>query len=101
MNKAVKLLETLPFSSRLIRQTHKVLLQGVRRKHKLPGEYRTSQNWIGGVSIIDAVFVPSVHISIQELIGDIEKFANDESNRLPDLLKIAIIHYQFETITHF
>ncbi len=101
MNEAVKLLETLPFSSRLIRQTHKVLLQGVRGKHKLPGEYRTSQNWIGGSTINDAVFVPPIHTSIKELISDIEKFANDESNPLPDLLKIAIIHYQFETIHPF
>ena len=46
MNEAVKLLHTLPFSSRLIKQTHKILLQGVRGEHKLPGEYRTSQNWI-------------------------------------------------------
>lgn len=101
MNEAVKLLHTLPFSNRLIRQTHKVLLQGVRGEHKQPGEYRTSQNWIGGSSINDAVFVPPVHTSIAELMSDIEKFANDESNPLPDLLKAAIIHYQFETIHPF
>ncbi len=101
MNEAVKLLHTLPFSSRLIKQTHKILLQGVRGEHKLPGEYRTSQNWIGGASINDAVFIPPIHNTINELISDLEHFANDELNPLPDLVKIAIIHYQFETIHPF
>lgn len=101
MNEAVKLLHTLPFSSRLIKQTHKILLQGVRGEHKLPEEYRTSQNWIGGASINDAVFIPPIHNTINELISDLEHFANDELNPLPDLVKIAIIHYQFETIHPF
>jgi Fic family protein len=101
MNEAVKQLHTLPFSSRLIRQTHKILLAGVRGMHKQPGEYRTSQNWIGGATINDAVFVPPVHNSIGDLMSDIEKFANDELNPLPDLLKIALVHYQFETIHPF
>ena len=101
MNEAVKLLHSLPFSSRLIKQTHKILLQGVRGKQKLPGEYRSSQNWIGGASIDDAVFIPPSHIDINELMSDLEKFANDELNPLPDLIKIAIIHYQFETIHPF
>lgn len=101
MDDAVKLLHKLPFSSRLIRQTHKILLQGVRGTNKLPGEFRTSQNWIGGASINDAVFIPPIHSSIGELMSDLEHFANDELNHLPDLLKIAIIHYQFETIHPF
>jgi Fic family protein len=101
MNEAVKMLHTLPFSSRLIKQTHKILLSGVRGEHKLPGEYRTSQNWIGGATINDAVFIPPIHSSVAELMSDIEKFANDDLNPLPDLLKIAIIHYQFETIHPF
>tara|TARA_R110001583_G_scaffold23418_2_gene86595 strand:+ start:1849 stop:2991 length:1143 start_codon:yes stop_codon:yes gene_type:complete len=101
MNEAVKMLHTLPFSSRLIKQTHKILLRGVRGEYKLPGAYRTSQNWIGGASINDAVFIPPTHNSINDLMSDIEKFANDELNQLPDLLKIAIIHYQFETIHPF
>jgi Fic family protein len=101
MNEAVKLLHRLPFSSRLIKQTHKILLQGVRGEHKLPREYRTSQNWIGGASISDAAFIPPIHSSINELISDLEIFANDEISPLPDLIKIAIIHYQFETIHPF
>lgn len=101
MNHAVEQLHTIPFSTRLIKQTHKILLQGVRGKHKLPGEYRTSQNWIGGASINDAKFIPPIFSDIDELISDIEKFANDEYNPMPDLLKIALIHYQFETIHPF
>lgn len=101
MNEAVQSLHKLPFSSRLIKQTHKTLLNNVRGKYKLPGEYRRSQNWIGGASINDATFIPPAHPSIDELMSDIEKFANDEGNELPDLLKIAIIHYQFETIHPF
>ena len=101
MNEAVKLLHTLPFSSRLIKETHKILLQGVRGKHKLPGKFRVSQNWIGGATINDAVFIPPVHNSIGVLMSDLEYFANNELNHIPDLLKIAIIHYQFETIHPF
>lgn len=98
---AVEDLEKLPISSRLIKKTHKTLLSGVRGEHKLPGEYRRSQNWIGGATLNDAVFVPPSHNSVEELMADLEKFANDEFNYLPDLLKIAIIHYQFETIHPF
>lgn len=101
MNEAVKLLHTLPFSSRLIKQTHKILLQGVRGQHKQPGEFRRSQNWIGGATINDAVFIPPVHTSVADYISDIEKFANDESFDIPDLIKVALIHYQFETIHPF
>lgn len=101
MNEAVKLLHRLPFSSRLIKQTHKILLQGVRGENKLPGEYRSSQNWIGGATINDAVFIPPFHGTVNDLISDLEFFANDEINPLPDLIKIAIIHYQFETIHPF
>lgn len=101
MNQAIEMLENIPFSSRLIKETHKVLLQGVRGDHKMPGVFRTSQNWIGGASISDAVFVPPIHSSIAELMSDLEHFAHNESIYFPDLLKIALIHYQFETIHPF
>jgi Fic family protein len=101
MNEAMLSLQTLPFSSRLIRQIHKILLQGVRGKHKMPGEFRTSQNWIGGATINDALFIPPPHNEVPALISDLEKFANNTNHNLPELLKIALIHYQFETIHPF
>lgn len=101
MKTAIKQLETLPFSTRLIKETHRVLLQGVRGQNKQPGDFRTSQNWIGGASISDATFIPPVHNSLAELMGDLEKFAHNEEFYFPDLLKIALIHYQFETIHPF
>lgn len=101
MNGAVADLERFPISSRLIKKTHKTLLRGVRGQHRLPGQYRSSQNWIGGASINDAVFVPPVHNTVQDLMSDLEKFVNDPHNPLPDLLKVALIHYQFETIHPF
>lgn len=101
MNEAIRMLENLPFSARLIKNVHKVLLEGVRGKHKQPGEFRKSQNWIGGSSINDALFVPPVHTSIPDLMEDMEKFVHNESICFPELLKIALIHYQFETIHPF
>jgi len=101
MNQAIAKLHDLPFSSRLIRETHQILLQGVRGKHKQPGEFRKSQNWIGGASIDDARFVPPVHTSIDELMSDLELFVHNEEQYFPELLKIALVHYQFETIHPF
>ena len=101
MNEAIAKLKTLPFSSRLICEAHKTLLQGVRGKDKLPGEFRRSQNWIGGATINDAVFVPPPHASVGELIGDIEQFMHNDRQYFPELLKIAMVHYQFETIHPF
>jgi Fic family protein len=101
MNSAIKLLDKLPFSTRLIKETHKILLQGVRGEYKLPGEFRSSQNWIGGATLNDAIFIPPVFDSINELMGDLEKFAHNEEFYFPDLLRIALIHYQFETIHPF
>ena len=101
MNQAIPKLENLPFSTRLICETHQTLMQGVRGKHKQPGEFRHSQNWIGGATINDAIFIPPTHHSIGELMGDIEKFAHNQTQYFPELLKIALIHYQFETIHPF
>lgn len=101
MEWAVNELEKLPFSSRLIRKTHKILLQGVRGERKLPGEFRNSQNWIGGATINDAVFIPPVHTSVPELMSDIEEFLYNKEIFIPELLKIGLVHYQFETIHPF
>lgn len=101
MESAIKALGRLPFSSRLIRDTHKILLQGVRGKARQPGEFRRSQNWIGGATINDATFIPPVHTSIQELMSDLEKFLHNEEIFFPELLKVALVHYQFETIHPF
>jgi Fic family protein len=101
MKEAIANLQVLPFSSRLIRETHRTLLQGVRGKHKQPGEFRQSQNWIGGATISDAIFIPPVHSSIGELMSDIEQFVHNDTQYFPELLKIALVHYQFETIHPF
>ena len=101
MEWAINELEKLPFSSRLIRETHKVLLQGVRGERKQPGEFRNSQNWIGGATINDAIFIPPIHTSVPELMSDIEKFLYNEEISIPELLKIGLVHYQFETIHPF
>jgi Fic family protein len=70
---AIKALENLPFSSRLIRDTHKVLMQGVRGEKKQPGEFRNSQNWIGGATINDALYIPPVHLLVPDLMNAREK----------------------------
>ena len=101
MKAAIKDLEKLPFSSRLIRQTHERLLQGVRGEKRMPGEFRRSQNWIGGVTLNDALFIPPAHTSVPELMSDLENFVHNREILFPELLKIALIHYQFETIHPF
>jgi Fic family protein len=101
LNTAIEKLEKLPFSSRLIKAAHKVLLSDVRGKHKLPGEFRSSQNWIGGASINDAIFIPPTFNTVNDYMSDIEKFVHNTDIYFPDLLKIALIHYQFETIHPF
>lgn len=101
MNNAIENLEKLPLSNRLLRQTHKTLLQGVRGTHKLPGEFRQSQNWIGGSSLADAVFIPPHQDSVNDLMADLENFLHNDSVPVPPLIKIGIAHYQFETIHPF
>lgn len=101
MDEAISELKKLPISSRLIKDTHQTLLQSVRGEYKLPGTYRTSQNWIGGNSLSDAVYIPPTHQLVSELMGDLEKFLNNREINVPALVRIAIVHYQFETIHPF
>ncbi len=101
LNDAIKSLDNLPLSSRLLRRSHGYLMEGVRGQEKLPGEYRSSQNWIGGSSPADAVFVPPSHIHLNELMGDLENFLHNDKLNVPALIRIGIAHYQFETIHPF
>lgn len=101
LNQAIDELKTLPISSRLLRKTHAILLDSVRGEHKQPGEFRLSQNWIGGSSPADAVFVPPHHQYVAHLMGDLESFLHNDDISVPALVRIAIAHYQFETIHPF
>ncbi len=100
VNFSIERLQTLPLSTRLLRETHKVLMQGVRGEHKLPGEFRKSQNWLGP-SLKNAVFVPPHQEHLVELMTDLESFIHNDDIHVPHLIRIGILHYQFETIHPF
>lgn len=91
----------LPLSARLLRNCHKILMNGVRggESEKTPGEFRRSQNYIGGNNPSTAIFVPPKEDTIGDLISGFEKYIHE--GQLPDVIKLALLHYQFETIHPF
>ena len=101
-NHSLELLKDLPICNRYIRKIHEILLQGVRGNEKKPGEFRSSQNWIGSSnsSLKNAKYVPPSVDDMEKCMSDLEKYINEDSN-IDDLIKIALIHYQFETIHPF
>lgn len=90
----------LPLSMRLLREAHRLLLDGARGAGKQPGELRRSQNWVGGTRPGNAVFVPPPPEQVPQLLTDLERFIHEDSG-LPLLIRIALVHAQFETIHPF
>ena len=99
---ALKRLDTLPLCNRLIKETHAVLMSGVRGQEKSPGEFRTSQNWIGaaGSTLKTARYIPPCPEDMIQAMSDLEKYINADDT-LDILIQAALIHYQFETIHPF
>lgn len=101
MNHGIRRLKELPLSMRLLREVHQELVAGARGGDKTPGEFRTSQNWIGGSRPGNAHFVPPPPQLLAELLSNLEKFLHDETGRTPTLIKAGLAHAQFETIHPF
>lgn len=93
--------DNFPLSLRLIREIHEILLSSGRGCEKMPGEFRTSQNWIGGTRPGNAKFVPAPPSDVIECMGNLENFIHDKSSHLQILIKAALVHVQFETIHPF
>ena len=99
---ALERMNTLPLCNRLIKETHEVLMSGVRGQEKNPGEFRTSQNWIGaaGSSLKNARYIPPNPEDMINTMSDLEKYINSDDS-LDVLIQAALLHYQFETIHPF
>lgn len=97
----LRLAHDFPISLRLMREMHAVLLRQGRGSDHTPGEFRRSQNWIGGTRPGNAIYVPPPAGFVQECMGDLEKFINDVPESTPPLIKAALVHVQFETIHPF
>ncbi len=91
----------LPLSLRLLKNTHALLLKGVRGSQKSPGEFRQSQNWVGGSKPSKALYVPPPPVEMMACLADLEKYFHNADSHLPVLVKIGMIHVQFETIHPF
>lgn len=100
-NYSIERLKTLPLSLRLIKEAHKKLMNNSRGNNKNPGEFRSSQNWIGGSRPGNAIFVPPPPEKLMECLDNLEKFLHDEKIQIPILIRAAIAHLQFETIHPF
>ena len=96
-----RLHDGMPMSTRLIRELHSILLRGGRGATKDPGEFRRSQNWLGGTRPGNATFVPPPPSAVVDIMSDLEKYMHSDSNRLPLLVRVALVHVQFETIHPF
>lgn len=101
LNMSIDNLNVLPISIKLLKEAHKILLSGVRGENKQPGEVRTAQNWIGGINIQTASFIPPHPEDLGESLKDLELFWHNKGLNMPQLIKMAISHYQFETIHPF
>lgn len=100
VNYGYERMNTLPLSLRLIREIHEILMQGVRGETKTPGEFRKSQNWIGGYSILTASYIPPSIEYMSDLLSNFETFMHEE-DYIPDLVKVALLHSRFEMIHPF
>ncbi len=101
INYSIAQLNEIPLSMRLLEKSHEILLSGVRGKERQPGQVRTTQNWIGGSSIKTASFIPPHPDDMRASLTDLELFWHNKKINMPNLIKIAISHYQFETIHPF
>ena len=96
-----RLAEDFPLSNRLVREVHAILLSRGRGSDKLPGEFRTSQNWIGGTRPGNAAFVPPPHTAVPDCMGELERFLHGQDDGVPTLVRAGLAHLQFETIHPF